>query len=94
MAGKKQNMAQIWKTFMKLVELDEPTSFLNHVYLGCSQHECKSNEIIVDEHRKIFESRISAGATEQLPGWEKSHAKTVEWSCDMEGHAKNCFQIL
>ena len=25
----------------------------------------------------MFESRISAGATEKIPGWEKPHAKTV-----------------
>ena len=38
----------------------------------------------------MFESRISAGATEKLLGWEKSHAKTVAWFYDMEGHAKKC----
>ena len=26
----------------------------------------------------------------KLPGWEKSHAKTVAWSYEMEGHAKKC----
>ena len=40
----------------------------------------------------MFESRISAGATEKLPGWEKPHAKTVVWSHDMEGHAQNCVE--
>ena len=29
---------------MKNVDLDEPTSFLDHVYLGCTQRECKPNE--------------------------------------------------
>ena len=38
----------------------------------------------------MFESRISAGATEKLLGWEKSHAQTVAWSYDMEGHAQKC----
>ena len=38
--------------------------------------------------REMFESRISATATEKLPGWEKPHAKTVACSYDMEGHAK------
>ena len=33
----------------------------------------------------MFESRISVGATENLPRREKSHAKTVAWSYDMEG---------
>ena len=28
MAGKKQNMAPMWKKWMKNVDLDEPTSFL------------------------------------------------------------------
>ena len=45
-----------------------------------------------DENREVFESRISAGATEKLPGWEKLHAKTVAWSYDMEGHANKCVE--
>ena len=40
----------------------------------------------------MFESRISAGATEKLPVWEKPHAMTVAWSHDMEGHAKKCVE--
>ena len=32
---------------MKLVEFGEPTSFLDHVYLGCTRRECKPNELIV-----------------------------------------------
>ena len=34
--------------------------------------------------------RISAGPTEKLPGWEKSHANTIAWSYDMEGDARKC----
>ena len=40
----------------------------------------------------MFESLISAGATEKLHGWEKPHAKTVAWSYDMEEHAKKCVE--
>ena len=40
----------------------------------------------------MFESRISAGAIEKLPGWEKSHANTIAWSYDMEGHPKKCVE--
>ena len=36
----------------------------------------------------MFKSRISAGATEKLPGWQKPHAQRVAWSYDMEGHAE------
>ena len=32
MAGKNQNMAPMWKKWMKNVDLDEPTSFLDPVY--------------------------------------------------------------
>ena len=35
---------------MKNVDLDEPTSLLDHVYLGCTQRECKPNETIVEEY--------------------------------------------
>ena len=42
----------------------------------------------------MFESQISAGETEKLLGWEKSHAKTVAWSYDMEGHAKKCVETF
>ena len=92
MAGKKQNSAPIWKRLMKNVDLDEPTSFLDHVYLGCTQGECKPKETIIEQHTKMFESRISAGATEKLPGWQKPHAHTVPWSYDVEGHAQKCFE--
>ena len=45
---------------------------------------------IVDNDRTMFESRISAGATEKLPSSETS--KIPKWSNDMEGHAKKCVQ--
>ena len=80
-------MDRIWKK-KKLVDLDEPTSFLNHVYVGCTQRECKPTETIIERYTKMFESLISAGVTEKLPGWEKPHAKTVAWSYDLEGPAK------
>ena len=65
MAGKKQNMAPMWKKWMKNVDTDEPASLLDHVYLGCSQRECKPNETIHEQFTKMFESRISAGTTEK-----------------------------
>ena len=61
--GRKQNMSSMWKKLMKLVDLGEPASFLDLVYLGCTQRECKPNESIVEEKREMFESRISAGST-------------------------------
>ena len=46
----------------------EPASFLDHVYLRRTQRECKPNETIIEQHTKMFESRISAGATENYQG--------------------------
>ena len=60
---------------IKDVDLGEPTSFLDHVNLGCTQRECKINNDIVASYRDKFESRISAGATEKLPE-NKSHGET------------------
>ena len=37
----------------------------------------------------MFESRISAGATEKLPC---SEHLCISWSYDMEGHAKKCVE--
>ena len=67
MEENKQNMALMWKNLMKNVDFDELTSFLDHIYLGCTQRECKPNEISFEQHYKeMFESRISAGASEKL----------------------------
>ena len=48
---------------MKNVDLDEPTSFLDHVSLGCTQRVCKVNENVFDQYRENFKSPISATAT-------------------------------
>ena len=73
LAGKKQNINPMWKVLNKEFDLGEPTSFLDHVYLGCTQRECQINTDIVDNYRNMFECRISAGAMEncqkQKPRW-------------------------
>ena len=65
MAGKKQNIGSMWKKLMKEVDLDEPTSFLDHVYYGFTQRDCKPNDDITQQYNEMFESHISAGATEK-----------------------------
>ena len=66
LAGKKQNINPMWKVLNKEVDLGEPTYFLDHVYLECTQRQCEISKDIVDNYRTMFESRISAGATEKL----------------------------
>ena len=90
MAVKKHNMVPMWNKLMKNVAFEDPTSFVDLVLLGCTQREC--NGIIVIQYRKMFDSRISAGGTEKLPGCEKPHAITVACSYDVEGHPLKCVE--
>ena len=50
LAGKKQNLDPMWKLLNKEVDLGEPTSFLDHVYLGCTQRQCQTSKDIVDNY--------------------------------------------
>ena len=68
----------MWKVLNKEVDLGEPTSFLDHVYLGCTQRQCEISKDIVDNYR----------ATEKLP--RSGNMCISSWSYDMEGHAKKC----
>ena len=52
LAGKKQNIDPMWKIVMKGVDFGEPTSFLDHVYFGCTQRECQTSKDVVDNCRK------------------------------------------
>ena len=91
LAGKKQNLDPMWKVLNKEVDLGEPTSFLDHVYLGCTQRQCEISKDTVDNYRAMFESRILwQGGTEKLPYSEKFRISS--WSYDMEGHAKKCVE--
>ena len=64
LSGKKQNISPTWKILMKDVDLGEPATFLDHVYLGCTQRECQTSKDFVDNYRSMFESRIPAGTVE------------------------------
>ena len=66
LAGKKQNIDPMWKLLNKEVDLGEPISFLDHVYLGCTQRQCEISKDIVDNYRTMFESRISAGESREI----------------------------
>ena len=48
LAGKKHNIDPMWKVLNKEVDLGEPTSFLDHVYLGCTQRQCEVSKDIVE----------------------------------------------
>ena len=75
MAGKTENLGPTWKISMEDFDLEEPTSFMDHVYLGCTQRECQTSKDIVANYRDMFESRISAWATEKIVRY-KSNGET------------------
>ena len=52
----KHNIVPIWEKLMKYVDLDEPTSFHDHVNLGCTQRDGNLNELILEEYRRMFEA--------------------------------------
>ena len=66
LAGKKQNIDPMWKVLNKEVDLGEPTSFLDHVYLGCTQRQCEISKDIVENYRTMFKARISEERTEKI----------------------------
>ena len=93
LAGKKQNLDPMWKLLNKEVDLGEPTSFLDHVHLGCTRRQCEISKDIVDKYRIMFESRIAAGATEKLPCSE--NLRISLWSYDMRVMPRNvCNDIV
>ena len=58
LAGKKQYLDPMWKLLNREVDLGEPTSFLDHENLGCTQRQCEISQYIVDNYRTMFDSRI------------------------------------
>ena len=73
--------SDVEKVLNKEVDLGERTSFLDHVYLGCTQRQCEVSQNIVDNYRTMFESRISAGGLEKWPFSQK--IRISSWSYDM-----------
>ena len=64
LSGKKHNIViECADVLNEEVDLGEPTSFFDHVFLGCIQRQCEISRDVVDNYRAMFESRISAGRT-------------------------------
>ena len=88
--ARKKNIDPTWKVLSKEVGLGEPTFFLDHAYLGCTQRKCEISKYIVDNYRTMFESRISAGEVDKLPF--PQNLRISSWCYDMDGHAKKCVE--
>ena len=86
LAGKTQHLDPMWKVLNKEVDLGEPTSSFDHVYLGWTQRQCEVSQDIVDNYRTMFDSRISAWRVEKFSFLQ--NLRISSWSYDMVGHAK------
>ena len=76
--GRTENIKPTWKILMKNVDLGEPTTFIDHVYLGCTQRECKISDEIVEnteicsnpgflvESRKDYLSELQGNLMQKL----------------------------
>ena len=78
----------MWKKLKKSVDIDEPTSFVDHVYLGCTQRECKKNETIIEQNKKMFESRVCTGPTENY-----RDGKTSLTNSSVVLHGRTCSKM-
>ena len=76
----------MWNVLNKEVDLGEPTSFLDHVFWGCTQRQCEISKDVVDNIRTMFESRISAGGVEKLPF--PQYLSISSWQCSAERPAE------
>ena len=88
-----EETTQSWIHVEKIDETrwsEKALPFLDQVYLGCTQRECKLNKNLAHEYRNMFESLTSAGATEKLPDSGHGSEHITAWSHDMQGHAKTC----
>ena len=81
---------------MKDVDLAEPTSFLDHVYLGCTQRECQISKDIVWKIDEVCSNQgflLELWKIPETKATEKPDAETISsWSYDMEGQAKKCVE--
>ena len=71
LAGKKQNLDPMWKLLNKEVDLGQPT-------WDAVKRQYEISKDIVGNCRAMFESRISAGGTENLPHTE--NLRISSWS--------------
>ena len=65
----------------KEVDLGEPTSFLDHENLGCTQRQCEISKDVVDNYRTMFELRISGGENRKTTMLGKSEYLFVVLRC-------------
>ena len=72
-AGGKQTMSPIWKKWMKLVDLGEPTSFLDHVRLGSNVNANQMKQLLNNLRRCLNHVFLREQLRHCLGGRNLSH---------------------
>ena len=94
MAGKQKTWHRLGQFLMKYVDLEEPTSFLDRVYLGCTQRECTISNETVTKYRDIcsnpgFLQELWKNCQKQKPreSWCRNDIFMVSW------HERSCKEV-
>ena len=87
-----KNLPKICAT-AKETDLEDPVSFTDQVYLGCTQRAAQVNNRTVMENQKLFSKLISTSTDVKTE--EKNPKDITAWSQHMEGHGqKVCWMLL
>ena len=86
MRNKQRHCGQL-QNHVRIARLELSLPFLRSGS-ACTQRQCEISKDVVDNYRSMFESRMSAGATEKSPCSENLCISS--WSYDLESHAKKC----
>ena len=87
--GWKEKINPMWEVLNKEVDLGEPTSFLDHLYWGCTQRQCENKQRYwqLQNHVRIQNFRGVNLKTTIL-----GNIRISSCSYDMQGHAKKCVE--
>ena len=83
MAGKKQNIGPMWKVLNKEVDLGEPTSFLDHVFLGClgcTRRQCEVSKDCWQLQNHVWIANFRGDNWKTSILWECSYFFVVFWN--------------
>ena len=87
MKGKKARLTPMWQTLVITSNFEEPTLVIGHVYLGCTQRESETKNIIVMEKSELFKRLVSPRTNTMKNFNNDTKHNVTSWSYDMQGQA-------
>ena len=92
LAGKKHNIDPMWKVLNKEVDLGEPISFLDHVYVGCTQRQCEISQRYCGQLQNHVRIANFSGENRKLLFTQ--NRRISSWSCYGGSCKEMCGAIL